>query len=884
MDPSDGKSSNLERRASGSRSVRLSAAVGNDDDFALEAMGISDGFRPSQEPSHSTSSGTATPANSLAPQIPRQQTPELSNAQSSTTPSPPTRPSSIAKTRQNEPLSLRHDGQMGPVSQRALARDSTASSVNPFITTEETPYTGPSGPSFPYQMYPQNIRSNRTASVATASTAAPPSERSYNGPRGPTHPYGIYPQNTAGDEERERTRVVAPAIQVGFPGAADQYRRRIGPEGDDAADLIGPDGHTEALPPYTRYANETYAPKPPDAQQTAGEAAAAAELNRTQPTMQVQNNVAATLQPQQSTAGGPAPIAAATAVPTAIAGAGGMGLATRNPEFSSSTDDLGSARSRYSAQSFGSQASSHEINTAAAATATDADNEKAVPKWKQKARKKLWGIVPYWAICLVFTVLILVGIILGAVIGTFLSKHKPPPHKEDDHEAEVSAIPATVTVTLDATPLSTLPANLTPLDEGDYALPIVAASRSSKSCFNNTLQSNAWSCTVIFSQLMMSVNKLENNPDTNNYSVNLSCNQSLTINSNTFSYGTQPPCFNRDATMELVTDIYEPNRGPAWFFQMPYEKVVILPESFLSIDDDSETVTTSEDTLLKERFNGDGVFGADDFKRKGVANPGEKPWICKWGGTLLEVFVYANQSSNSYRGYTSMFAEGASYMATATENPFANSPSPTSSKDEGSMSKEEAVGSVHIYESVSDEATTTITATTTVTNPIGSETTDPNASTTYAQWNMDGPQIPPAPYPRVVKVEERRMSGPPSEIPICQQWEILESGRRAARDENGDEVIIEIGETEREPTLVNIEDLLPEETTSADSEKKKAKRMRIDPSYLEKRTGGAYYVDETGALRERDDDDNDDDDDDDDDDFVLVGQDLSDCGCLWWTL
>ena len=34
---------------------------------------------------------------------------------------------------------------------------------------------------------------------------------------------------------------------------AQSYQRRLRPDGEDADDLIGPDGHTEQLPPYTRY-------------------------------------------------------------------------------------------------------------------------------------------------------------------------------------------------------------------------------------------------------------------------------------------------------------------------------------------------------------------------------------------------------------------------------------------------------------------------------------------------------------------------------------------------------------------------------------------------------------------------------------------------------
>jgi hypothetical protein len=40
---------------------------------------------------------------------------------------------------------------------------------------------------------------------------------------------------------------------VGFPGMRQQYARRLGPDGEEADDIIGPDGHAEQLPPYSRY-------------------------------------------------------------------------------------------------------------------------------------------------------------------------------------------------------------------------------------------------------------------------------------------------------------------------------------------------------------------------------------------------------------------------------------------------------------------------------------------------------------------------------------------------------------------------------------------------------------------------------------------------------
>ena len=121
------------------------------------------------------------------------------------------------------------------------------------IPRAASPYQGATGPSQPYGMYPQDVTMSRTVSVATTSTMRRP-ERVYSGPGGPTQPYGMYAQNTVPEDE-DATGGLAPPIAPGFPGLRQNYRRQQGPDGDDADDLIGPDGYTEQLPPYTRFPN-----------------------------------------------------------------------------------------------------------------------------------------------------------------------------------------------------------------------------------------------------------------------------------------------------------------------------------------------------------------------------------------------------------------------------------------------------------------------------------------------------------------------------------------------------------------------------------------------------------------------------------------------------
>jgi hypothetical protein len=184
----------------------------------------------------------------------------------------------------------------------------------------------------------------------------------------------MYPQNTV--PEGEAASAPMDTVPVGFPGLQIDYQRRLGPEGEEIADIIGPDGHTEQLPPYTQYPDEAFARK-------------------ARPNVQV-------------------------TVP--VPGAGGIGLATRNPEFAS-REDLHSP-SRQSTRSIMSDQSSHQVNMAA----LGASEKPELKSWQQFARRKVCGIVPFWAIALAAIVLMLFGIILGVVLAALKPKHPNKHH------------------------------------------------------------------------------------------------------------------------------------------------------------------------------------------------------------------------------------------------------------------------------------------------------------------------------------------------------------------------------------------------------------------------------------------------------------------------
>ena len=285
------------------------------------------------------------------------------------------RPSSIAKPRAQTPPRPRSD----------MASSEPDLQQNPGIPMQaEAPYHGPSGPSHPYQMYPQ-----RAMSISTISAGNPGPEGPYEGSRGPAHDYGLYSQSTPAAELTHPRN-----IPLGFSGLTNAFPRRLGLGSDDAGSLVGSVAPSEDLPPYTRYPDNGVGPKPTNPQPTVGGSSSRGTRPRSAAQPTASSNIAR------------------------ILGAGGIGLATRDPEFASTPSEPGSPRS---VRSFTSDASRHGINTAAAAAAGEKPTREP---WRKQATKKLWGIIPYWAVGLLGAALVLMGVILGAVIGTILSKNR----------------------------------------------------------------------------------------------------------------------------------------------------------------------------------------------------------------------------------------------------------------------------------------------------------------------------------------------------------------------------------------------------------------------------------------------------------------------------
>jgi hypothetical protein len=128
-----------------------------------------------------------------------------------------------------------------------------------------------------------------------------------------------------------------------------------------------------------------------------------------------------------------------------------------------------------------------------------------------------------------------------------------------------------------------------------------------------------------------------------NASSNLHNNEiSLAIGNTTsfggwYAYGAQPPLSPGPECLSLVIDSQDPERGPAWSFEEPYDKVVILPANAFSPSGNSKRHVHDRD--------GDGHPVGSFTTRKDVVQPGDKPWFCYWNGTVLETFIYVSTKS-----------------------------------------------------------------------------------------------------------------------------------------------------------------------------------------------------------------------------------------------
>ncbi|KFY74743.1 hypothetical protein V499_05250 [Pseudogymnoascus sp. VKM F-103] len=184
-------------------------------------------------------------------------------------------------------------------------------------------------------------------------------------------------------------------------------------------------------------------------------------------------------------------------------------------------------------------------------------------------------------------------------------------------------------------------------------------------CLENTSQLPAWSCDMPPASLQVTIANLGlDAPKTSNHAFSVKLPDGAQQG---FSYGTQPPVFRPKNVMTLVSDYDDPHLGPAWFFQVNYDKVVILPAELLTApsakarkrrgnveaadgttatptdaaalqtSSSTETATSSPTAPATNNYNGgDSSSGGggpppNSYPRHNVVvAAGSTPWFCYW--------------------------------------------------------------------------------------------------------------------------------------------------------------------------------------------------------------------------------------------------------------
>lgn len=449
-----------------------------------------------------------------------------------------------------------------------------------------SPYTGATGPSHPYAMYPQ-VGVSRSPSVTTTSTMRPV-DRPLGDSNAPQHPYAMYPQNVVIEEGMDDG-----TIPLGFPGHHQSYQVPPNRADDDAGVLVGPDGHTEQLPPYTRYP-DGLVPKVEGSFEAATDAGIIGEDSPPNTEERLSNSGEA---PRATVAQPPPP-------PPPVE-------SQHVPEE--------------------------------APTGVMAFEEKL----KTKGKKKACCGLPVWTLVLVCVVILVVACI-GGIIGGVLGAKKAASNEQKKHEQTAALTPTIVTITdtpqMDATPITTLPPHMSALPTGNYVIPM-SNKNLSKFCLADADYRASWSCSQRGS---IPVN-IEQVDDRMHASISFESDPY----SGSFTYGAQAPHLPTPTqSMKMVQDTNDIDLGPALFFMTSFDKLVIVPEDGFPSSSVSKR-SIGEDEIMRKAL----------YPRK-VSHAGDQPWFCWWNSTIMEFFLYVNETTNESLYGSATSSNG--YLSTET--------------------------------------------------------------------------------------------------------------------------------------------------------------------------------------------------------------------------
>jgi hypothetical protein len=265
-------------------------------------------------------------------------------------------------------------------------------------------------------------------------------------------------------------------------------------------------------------------------------------------------------------------------------------------------------------------------------------------------------------------------------------------------------------------------------------LPLGIPQESNPGCLTQANQNSAWSCKLTFAPLVVTIN---NTQTVDGPRQQASMKTGTSVPDALILYGLQSPDIALQS-LQLVLDLDYKSYGPAYHFATRYDKLVILRP---------DELTTGPPGLAKRQ---------DDkpFRQRFQVKPGDYPWFCYWNQTYIEGYIYVDDNSTA-----------ASFTAFPTQPP---SGSPSASYD---MAGFLATASVPSPSPGTGLAIATPSFATPTPAPVARRDAQADAAAP--------PRIPP--YPRIVKIEERRISDSPQ--PYCRQMVMLDNGKIAPASE-----------------------------------------------------------------------------------------------------
>ena len=179
-----------------------------------------------------------------------------------------------------------------------------------------------------------------------------------------------------------------------------------------------------------------------------------------------------------------------------------------------------------------------------------------------------------------------------------------------------------------------VPSNLSRLPSGTYTVPLTTPTVSANTCLDSS-QTGAWGCA---SGTHVNIDIIPNDYGSTKISI-----AAGTDTEGNIVYGAQAPGLFNKCSMTLMGDRDDIGKGPAYFFQQTFDKLVIVPEDQLSAGSDKRWLDVDHDDPA-------GLASRDtstSWLQHQVAEPGERPWYCFWNGTVLEGFIYVNQNTSA---------------------------------------------------------------------------------------------------------------------------------------------------------------------------------------------------------------------------------------------